>query len=139
MSKYFENLNGKCQQKIIKRLQFPNASTLRNWLTEINILRNKCAHHARIWNREASNPISIKGLQADDYFKNLNLSLEARRRLYGHIAILWYFIKKIGSSSTWINKVADLIDSKPKIECCPFTSMDFSDNSGFPRALSGID
>jgi len=139
MSKYYENLNGRCQQKIIKRLGFNNSSTLVNWLTEINILRNKCAHHARIWNREASNPISIKGFKSDPYFQNINLSLEARRRIYGHITILWYLVKKIGPSSTWINKIADLVDTKPQIDCCPFTSMGFPDNSGFPRKLFGID
>lgn len=139
MSKYFENLNGRCQQKVIKRLGFKNAATLVNWLTEINMLRNKCAHHARIWNREASNPISIKGFKDDQYFRNLNLSLDARRRMYGHIAILWYFVKIIGPSSTWITNVADLVDSKPQIDCCPFTSMGFPDNLGFPRALFGID
>ena len=37
------------------------------------------------------------------------LSYEARPRVYG----LWYLVKKIGPSSTWIDKVADLVDSKP--------------------------
>lgn len=133
MSKYFENLNGRCQNKVVKRLDIENASTVINWLTEINILRNKCAHHSRIWNREARNPISIKGLDADPYFGKLNLSSDARHRNYGQIAIIWYLVKKIGPSSEWINKVADLVDSKPALDCCPFTAMGFPDNSGFPR------
>jgi abortive infection bacteriophage resistance protein len=133
MSKYFENLNGRCKQKIINRLEIKNPAILANWLQEIGILRNKCAHHSRIWNREASNPISIKAMKDDPYFQNLNLKPEAWNRIYGHICVLWYLVKKIGPSSTWINKVADLIDSKPKIDSCPFTAMGFPDNKGFPR------
>ena len=139
MSKYFDNLNGRCQQKIIRRVGFAKPSTLINWLTEINILRNKCAHHARIWNRASANPISLKGFEADPYFQNLNLDLEARRRIYGQAAVIWYFVRKIGPSSDWIRKVADLVDSKPALEPCPYTAMGFPDNSGFPRELFGID
>ena len=95
MSKYFENLNGRCQQKIIRRLEFTNTATLINWLVEINILRNKCAHHARIWNRASANPISLKGFETDSYFQSLNLDLEARRRIYGQAAVIWYFVRKM--------------------------------------------
>lgn len=132
MSKYFENLNGRCQNKIINRLEFPNSSTLINWLTEINILRNKCAHHSRVWNRE-ENPVSLKGVEDDEYFQRINLSKDARKRLYGRIAIIWYLVKKIGPSSKWIEKVANLVDEKPAIDCCPFTAMGFPNNNGFPR------
>jgi hypothetical protein len=54
------------------------------------------------------------------------------------VAAVWYLVKKIGPSSTWINKVADLVDSKPALDPCPFTAMGFPDNSGFPRELFGI-
>ncbi|MCW5206569.1 Abi family protein [Desulfobulbus sp. F5] len=138
MSKYFENLNGRYQQRIVQRLEFGNTATLINWLAEINILRNKCAHHARIWNRASANPISLKGFEAAPYFQRLNLSFEAKRRIYGQVAAVWYLVKKIGPSSAWINKVADLVDSKPALDPCPFTAMGFPDNSGFPRELFGI-
>jgi len=108
-------------------------------LTEINILRNRCAHHARIWNHETANPVSVKGLNNNAYFQKLNLSLGSRQKIYGHICIIWYLVKKIGPSSTWINKVADLVDSKPTIDCCPFTSMGFPDNTGFPRELFDVE
>ncbi|MCI5194369.1 MAG: Abi family protein [Candidatus Electrothrix sp. AU1_5] len=139
MSKYFDNLNGRCQQKIIRRVGFAKPSTLISWLTEINILRNKCAHHARIWNRASANPISLKGFETDPYFQSLNLDLEARRRIYGQAAVIWYFVRKIGPSSDWIKRFADLVDSKPALEPCPYTAMGFPDNSGFPRELFGID
>lgn len=138
MSKYFENLKRTYQEIICEQLQISNIKTFRSWLTEINTLRNKCAHHSRIWNHTTSNAISLKGTEDIEYFQNLDLSADARKKLYVHISILWYLVKTIGPSSKWINNIADLIDSKPAIESCPFTSMGFADNLGFPRDKFGI-
>jgi abortive infection bacteriophage resistance protein len=132
MSKYFENLKGRYQETICNRLDVPNKKLLRGWLQEINELRNHCAHHSRIWNRVSGN--AIKTLD-NNYFNTLNLDMAARKRIYGKACVLWFLVKKIGPNSTWINKLADLIDTKPALNCCPYTSMGFSDNNGFPRDL----
>lgn len=141
MSKYFENLKGRYQNAICKRLDVTNNSgdpqrkALKNWLHEINILRNQCAHHSRIWNRDASNAVT---LLKNDYFNKLDLDEKARKKIYSKICILWYLVKRIGPNSGWIERVADLIDSKPDVECLPYTSMGFLDNKGFPRSLFGL-
>lgn len=130
MSKYFTNLKGIYQNKICERIEVPSKKILSGWLQEISILRNRCAHHSRIWNQTTSNAITVF---KNDYFNNLNLDLHAKTRIYGLICILWYLVKKIGPNSTWIEKVATLIDEKPLIDCCPYTSMGFPDNQGFPK------
>ena len=40
----------------------------------------------------------------------------------------------------WVKRehLADLVDSKPPVDSCPFTAMGFKDNSGFPRELFSI-
>ncbi len=135
LSKYFELLKGKFQRRICSRLGGPNEKELRNWLREINTLRNRCAHHTRIWNQSTNSPLLEPKIP---YFQALNLDTRARQRMFGMIAILWFLVHKIGPSSHWLTKVADLIDVKPAIPACPNTSMGFSDNRGFPRALFGI-
>ena len=135
LSKYFELLNGKYQRRICSRLGGPNEKELRNWLREINTLRNRCAHHTRIWNQSVNSPLLVPKIP---YFQRLNLTSRARQRMFGMIAILWFLVHQIGPSSHWLNQVADLIDAKPAIAACPNTSMGFSDNRGFPRALFGI-
>ena len=136
MSKYLENLKGQYQNLICERLEVfdhtgkPHVKALKNWLQEINILRNRCAHHSRIWNRLSGNAITIP---KNDYFNELGLTPNARMRVYSKICVLWYLVHKIGPHSEWIKKVADLIDSKPDLETLPYTSMGFLDNTGFPR------
>lgn len=130
MSKYYEILNRKFQNRICLRFGLSNPVTLKEWLQAINTLRNRCAHHARIWNQVSSNPIPVTD---DIYFEDLDLHENACKRIFGLISVLWFLVKKIGPSSDWISNVADLIDSKPSIACCPNVAMGFSNNQGFPR------
>jgi abortive infection bacteriophage resistance protein len=130
MSKYFENLKGKYQSQICKRLDIANPLILKQWLHEINILRNRCAHHSRIWNRSFRNPLPKID---NEYFINLNLDKRALKRMYGMICILWFLVEKIGPKSNWLNSVKDLVNSKPAINSCPNTAMGFPDNTGFPE------
>ncbi len=136
MSKYFENLKGHYQNLICERLEVldqygkPHVKSLKNWLQEINILRNRCAHHSRIWNRVSGNAITIP---SNTYFNELNLDQHAKTRIYSKICVLWFLVQKIGPHSQWIRNIADLVDSKPDLDCLPHTAMGFPDNTGFPR------
>lgn len=129
LSKYYSMLRANYQNEICLRLEISNAKVLENWLHEINILRNKCAHHTRIWNQSLNNPLRMID---DPYFNKLNLDGRARERNFGMICVLWFLVKKIGPSSDWLTSVAQLINSKPSIDSCPNTAMGFPDNSGFP-------
>ncbi len=130
MSKYFEILNGRCQNRICARLNIDNARTLKSWLQEMNTLRNRSAHHVRIWNQKSNNPIPVLN---NEYFNRIGLNENGRSRLYGMISVLWFLVEKIGPSSKWIAQVADLIDSKPYLPGCPLHAMGFPDENGFPR------
>lgn len=135
LSKYFEILNRAHQNAICSKLGIHNPIVLKQWLQGLNTLRNRCAHHVRIWNQVSSNPLQTL---PDLYFQNLALDKNSLSRLYGLICILWFLIKKIGPNSQWLINVADVISTKPTIPNCPFTSMGLPDNSGFPRAKFGF-
>jgi len=129
LSKYYSMLRGKYQRKISMRLGVSNEKVVENWLHEINILRNRCAHHSRIWNQSTNNPLSVLDIP---YFNKLSLDKRSRKRIFGMICILWFLVKKLGPSSDWLKSISSLINSKPSIECCPYTAMGFLDNNGFP-------
>jgi abortive infection bacteriophage resistance protein len=131
MSKYYEILKGKHQEVIAKKVGVIDKTCLVNWLQTINTLRNRCAHHSRMWNRSWA--VSLKADLQSEYFVKLDLDKRALQRNYGMIAVLWYLIKTIGPSSEWLLNVADLIDTKPPLACCPYEAMGFPDETGFPR------
>lgn len=138
MSKYFAMLKDSYRNAILSRLDIPagNGGIFEKWLSAMNVLRNRCAHHSRIWNK--LNVPRLKALPNTPYFEGLQLDNDAYERMYGMIAVLWFLVKKIGPSSQWINSVADLIDSKPPLVGCHLTAMGFPNNDGFPRAAFGI-
>lgn len=51
LSKLFSNLNRKYQAEIGQEIGFHH-SLLLSWIHSLNFVRNVCAHHARLWNRE---------------------------------------------------------------------------------------
>ncbi|CAH0129110.1 hypothetical protein SRABI112_00162 [Pseudomonas mediterranea] len=135
-SKYYEILKDGHRNRICKRFGLTHARILKEWLQEISILRNRCAHHSRIWNQVSANPVPT--VPNDPYFQRLGLDSNAKSRLYGLIAILWYLVKNIGVNSKWIHQVADVIEAKPALPGCPFAALGFPDETGFPRGLFGI-
>ena len=138
MSKYFAMLKDSYRNIILNRLGITsgNGAIFEKWLSAMNVLRNRCAHHSRIWNK--LNEPKLRPMPNTQYFQDLGLDNDAYERMYGMIAVLWFLVKKIGPSSEWINQVADLVDSKPRLVGCHLTAMGFPDNTGFPRAAFGI-
>ena len=129
MSKYFEILKRGYQNRICEKIDTPNPNTLKSWLYEINILRNRCAHHTRIWNQQFNSPLPVL---SNPYFTKLQLDEKARTRLFGMISVLWFLVKSIGQNSKWIFNAADVINSKPDLLGCPYSSMGLPDEDGFP-------
>ena len=134
VSKYFEMLKGSLQNKVCARLGVSNAKVLRVWLQELNTLRNRCAHHTRIWNQSLGKPLP---LLSEPFFQNLDLDAEARSRLLGLVAVVSFLVCKIGPNSTWIRDVADVIDTKPDLPGCGWAALGISGNS-FPRSAFGF-
>lgn len=135
LSEFFELLNSRFQNLVLSRLGLNNAKMLSRWIQQISHLRNRCAHHTRIWNQASPNPLSVP---VDPYFQSLTLDQHALKRIYGTIAIMGFLLQRIAPASTWIKDVADLIDSKPALPGCNFRAMGLPDETGFPRAAFGF-
>ncbi|PWE40580.1 Abi family protein [Pseudomonas prosekii] len=135
LSEFFELLSSRYQNLILARLGLDNARMFSRWMQQISHLRNRCAHHTRIWNQASPNPLAIP---EEPYFQALGLDQYALRRLYGAVAVIWFLLRKIAPASTWISDIADLIDKKPAMPGCTFRAMGFADEDGFPRQLFAI-
>lgn len=136
VSKYFELLRGRWQNKVCARLGVDNAKVLRNWLQELNTLRNRCAHHTRIWNQSLSQPLPVLPSMPGN---TALLDAYARTRLLGLIAVMHFLLLRIGPSSRWIDDVARVVNSKPDLPGCGWSSLGISDGQGFPMELLGLD
>lgn len=129
ISKLYSILSVKNQDSICARLNIVERNVVDNWLINLNGVRNRCAHHARMCNRP--NPRVLK-LPRRGYFNDLQLDNRATERFYGLIAVVWYLLKTIGPSSDWLCKVADVLDAMPGLPGLTPKSMGFPEGA-FPR------
>ena len=134
MARYYSMLNGGMQNKVIKRFGINNGVVFSKWLSCLNPLRKRCAHHSKIWNRIH---VSVS-IPQHPFFDPLLVKDAASERLYSAICIIWYLVKMVGPDSTWIRQVAELLDNKPNMPGCSFEAIGLP-KSGFPRARFGAD
>ncbi len=132
MSKYYSMLKAQYKNKIIKNLEFRETEVLIEWLQAINNLRNKCAHHSRVWNQYNNNPIKVLN---NSYFNKLNLDKNATHRIYGLICIINFLLQKICPNNSWINEIVQLINTKPSLPNCNFISMGINSISGLDISI----
>jgi len=78
---------------------------LLSWIYGLSVLRNICAHHSRLWNRELFARVKINSNLYSKYFNK-----EINNRLYNYLVILQIMMCKINSTSTWIDKLAILVN-----------------------------
>lgn len=129
LSKFYSILKGKNQDLICDRLGLDSRNVLDNWLINLNVIRNRCAHHSRLCNRP--NPRTFL-IPRKGYFNTLDLGQGERSKFYGLIAVIWFLLKQIGPSSNWISRIEQLVDNKPQIPGFTYKSMGFPE-SGFPK------
>lgn len=135
LSKYYELLKRSHQNTISQRLGVSNPSLLVRWLQDINILRNRCAHHARVWNQTSNNPIGVPEGDTSDaiYFDRFALNDDSKKKIYGLITVIWYLIQQIGPNSDWIQHFIDEVNSFPDLPLC------HKDSMGIPASGISID
>ena len=62
-SKLYNMLSRSCKNAICAHLRISTSSLLASWLHTMNIVRNICAHNARLWNRHIAVPTRIPNMQ----------------------------------------------------------------------------
>lgn len=93
---------------------------LESWLGALNVVRNICAHHARLWNRELGfKPMIPK--KDPRWHDPVEIPDD---RIFGILTILKYLLDDIAPQSEWPNRLADLQTCYPSI---PMRSMGYPD------------
>lgn len=114
LSLLFNNLKNNKDMKEISNRYGLNKIVFSSWLHSINYVRNICAHHARLWNRELgvqpNIPKSISGLWLS------NIGEIKNDRIFYIISIILYFLSIINPTSHFKNKLLTLFKNYPMID-----------------------
>lgn len=93
---------------------------LSSWLQTINVIRNICAHHGRLWNRE----LGVKPLLPNKhkYPQWHTPVVISQNRVFGVLTLLYHLLKTIAPQSGWKNRLFVLLEEYPEIsrQCMGF-------------------
>ena len=109
---FYEKFLTKSQGKTISKVYGINSVDLFvSWMKRLNIIRNICAHHGRLWNKNITTKIMLPN-------KNDNKSLETYcklfvkdsiNKLYNSLLIIQYLLENInGSNNSLIKDICSL-------------------------------
>ncbi|MGL5251270.1 MAG: Abi family protein [Enterovibrio sp.] len=109
----------KTDQKAIARGLHTHAELLLSWLKGINVVRNICAHHARLWNRELGVSIKLPTSSSTKWLKHeVVLSdphIRWEKRLYPVLVALQSLLSTISPASCWSERLAALLAKYPHV------------------------
>lgn len=110
LSKWFGMSPGTIKSKIATTYNL-KAELLESWLHHLSMVRNTCAHHSRLWNRDFKRlPKLIKNQKhslANQFVKN-------SRKIYNTLVVFLYLMDKIAPDHQWRKKVLKLLHESPQ-------------------------
>lgn len=90
-----------------QRFKAKKLHPLARWFEQLTVLRNTCAHHARVWNRSFT-PVSTTGLRTIEELYSLPEGQSERP--YGALTLMAFLLQVTSPGTTWAAKVRSLID-----------------------------
>lgn len=111
-------------QRLSQYFGWPN-TVLRSWFRSLSDLRNLCAHHNRVWNREFGSfpltprktpkkwafiPNGVTANQADP-----QSHIQPQRRFYMQWVVIESFMRVVSPNSEWSQRLLQLLDEYPQI------------------------
>jgi len=112
LSKWFSNINQRCDRIAISQAYSLNETIMTSFCEHLSLVRNKAAHHARLWNRVFSKQMKLPKNGPSDLINSLlNLPNEDKnlKKLYNTLTIILYIMNIISPEHHWKSRIKDLI------------------------------
>jgi abortive infection bacteriophage resistance protein len=115
LSKLYGNLKNtiKAKDTIAQELGAVNHTFLPSWLQSIAQIRNYCAHHSRLWNKNL--PGSPKILPKPPYRWVKDVPTDTSK-LYMHLCIMRYLVNIIAPENSFSAKLQELLNKYPSVD-----------------------
>ena len=110
-----------------------DGQTLESWLRSLNVIRNICAHHSRLWNKPLA--VTPRWPSAADAPKLQHVLTDRRyhTRFYAAAVMTRHLLCRINPATTWGSRLAGVLGQLPDN---PYLS---AINGGFPQDWTELD
>jgi len=115
LSKLYGNLKNTVESKdvIAEELGAVNHTYLPSWLQSIAQIRNYCAHHSRLWNKNL--PGTPKILSKPPFRWLIDVPTDTQK-LYLHLCIIRYMLNIIAPENSFALKMKELLIKYPSVD-----------------------
>jgi abortive infection bacteriophage resistance protein len=120
LSRWYKNLKSPKDRQRIADFFKIDESLLVTAIHHFSVIRNICAHHARLWNRELVVPLKIPK-KIPELSKARFSTGKTAFRLHNSLVILAYLLKNIAPANNWIFSIKKTLTECP----LPLAAMGF--------------
>jgi abortive infection bacteriophage resistance protein len=117
----FKMLDMHTQREIAEKYGL-SAKLFESWLMTLNYIRNICAHHGRLWNRELSVRPAIPAAKSHPAWHEPSIP---NHRIFFVLTLMYGLLKKIAPQSGWAGRLDGPVCRHPDI---PLEKMGFIDD-----------
>jgi len=117
LSKLYGNLKNTIKSKndIAIELGAVNHTYLPSWLQSVAQIRNYCAHHSRLWNKNLPGTPKLLSSPPFSWIEDVPKQHEFQK-LYIHLCIMKYMLNIILPNNSFSEKLANLFETYPNVD-----------------------
>lgn len=117
LSKLFGNLknNIKSKDTIAKEFGAVNHTFLPSWLQSMAQIRNFCAHHSRLWNKNLPGTVKLLPKPPNAWLNDVPKEHEFSK-LYVHMSLMRYLLNVIHPGNSFAKDLKELMIKYPNID-----------------------
>lgn len=133
LSHFFGGMKVADKDRIAALYNVTDGQTLESWLRSLNVIRNICAHHSRLWNKPSA--ITPKWPKASDAPKIQHVLTDPRyhTRFYAAAVMTRHLLCRINPGTTWHKRLSEVLGTLPH---SPYLNII---NGGFPPDWTTLD
>lgn len=120
LSRWFKSSPTSVKSKVAKTYEL-RVNLLESWLHHLTTIRNICAHHSRLWNREFT---VVPRLVTSPQHILANQFVTSSRKMYNTLVMLLYLMDHISPDHQWRKRMMGLLNEAPQL----LAVMDFPEN-----------
>lgn len=120
ISTLFEGMRPEQQEKIAKTYGVQSGQVFRSWLHSLTYLRNVCAHHSRLWNRNIDRRPKRSAPGEHPWLASFETQGAQNNRCFLLIRISRHLLENINPNSSWPMRMSAHIRSFPIAADNPF-------------------
>ena len=127
LSHFFSGMTVADKDAIAGRYGLPSGTILEKWLRSLNDVRNLCAHHSRLWNRNMAARPSWPAQGVIPHLDHLVGQTHSLTRFYASVVMLRYLLRVINPTTEWATRLIEHVGTLPQ---SPYITLN---SAGFPE------